>query len=256
MSTLTKTQKVTSVAAAVSAALAGYTTTQAQLEEIVVTATKKAEILQDIAGSVQAITEDQLKKAQVVNMEDYAKLIPSMSYVNYTPGTGKVYFRGIADDNGTFIAEESTALYIDEQPVTQAGMAVDVRMIDIARIEALAGPQGSLYGSSAQSGTIRIITNKPDPSGFSASTDVTLRASATSPRNEDSWEVSGMVNVPISDNFAIRAVGFTATDGGYVDVVDGNSARFGLNNNSSFNPSAVREDVNTCLLYTSDAADE
>ena len=59
-----------------------------------------------------------------------------MSYVNYTPGTGKVYFRGIADDNGTFIAEESTALYIDEQPVTQAGMAVDVRMIDIARIEA------------------------------------------------------------------------------------------------------------------------
>ena len=214
MSTLTKTQKITSVAAAVSTALAGYTTTQAQLEEIVVTATKKAESLQDIAGSVQAITEDQLKKAQVVNMEDYAKLIPSMSYVNYTPGTGKVYFRGIADDNGTFIAEESTALYIDEQPVTQAGMAVDVRMIDIARIEALAGPQGSLYGSSAQSGTIRIITNKPDPSGFSASTDVTLRASATSPRNEDSWEVSGMVNVPISDNFAIRAVGFTATDGG------------------------------------------
>ncbi|MCH2473757.1 MAG: hypothetical protein MK217_05795, partial [Gammaproteobacteria bacterium] len=71
MSTLTKTQKVTSVAAAVSAALAGYTTTQAQLEEIVVTATKKAESLQDIAGSVQAITEDQLKKAQVVNMEDY-----------------------------------------------------------------------------------------------------------------------------------------------------------------------------------------
>ena len=233
MSTLTKTQKVTSVAAAVSAALAGYTTTQAQLEEIVVTATKKAESLQDIAGSVQAITEDQLKKAQVVNMEDYAKLIPSMSYVNYTPGTGKVYFRGIADDNGTFIAEESTALYIDEQPVTQAGMAVDVRMIDIARIEALAGPQGSLYGSSAQSGTIRIITNKPDPSGFSASTDLTLRASATSPRNEDSWEISGMVNVPISDNFAIRAVGFTATDGGYVDVVDGQSARFGLNNNLS-----------------------
>ena len=245
MSTLTKTQKVTSVAAAVSAALAGYTTTQAQLEEIVVTATKKAESLQDIAGSVQAITEDQLKKAQVVNMEDYAKLIPSMSYVNYTPGTGKVYFRGIADDNGTFIAEESTALYIDEQPVTQAGMAVDVRMIDIARIEALAGPQGSLYGSSAQSGTIRIITNKPDPSGFAATTDITMRASATSPRNEDSWEISGMVNVPISDNFAIRAVGFSATDGGYVDVVDGQSARFGLVNNSTHNPSAVREDVNT-----------
>ena len=245
MSTLTRTQKVTGVAAAVSAALAGYTTTQAQLEEIVVTATKKTENLQDIAGNVQAITESDLKKAQVIGMEDYAKLIPSMSYVNYLPGTGKVYFRGIADDNGTFISEESTALYIDEQPVTQAGMAVDVRMVDIARIEALAGPQGSLYGSSAQSGAIRIITNKPDPSGFEASVDMTLRASATSPRNEDSWDISGMVNVPISDNFAIRAVGFTAEDGGYVDVVEGVSARFGLNKNTEFNPSVVREDVNT-----------
>ena len=245
MSTLTRTQKVTGVAAAVSAALAGYTTTQAQLEEIVVTATKKTENLQDIAGNVQAITESDLKKAQVIGMEDYAKLIPSMSYVNYLPGTGKVYFRGIADDNGTFISEESSALYIDEQPVTQAGMAVDVRMVDIARIEALAGPQGSLYGSSAQSGAIRIITNKPDPSGFEASVDMTLRASATSPRNEDSWDISGMVNVPISDNFAIRAVGFTAEDGGYVDVVEGVSARFGLNKNTEFNPSVVREDVNT-----------
>ncbi len=245
MSTLTKTQKVTGVAAAVSAALAGYTTTQAQLEEIIVTATKKAESLQDIAGAVQAITESDLKKAQVVSMEDYAKLIPSMSYVNYLPGTGKVYFRGIADDNGTFISEESTALYLDEQPVTQAGMAVDVRMVDIARIEALAGPQGSLYGSSAQSGAIRIITNKPDPNEFAASVDMTLRASATSPRNEDSWDISGMVNVPISDNFAIRAVGFTAEDGGYVDVVEGVSARFGLNKNTDFNSDVVREDVNT-----------
>jgi outer membrane receptor protein involved in Fe transport len=245
MSTLTRTQKVTGVAAAVSAALAGYTTTQAQLEEIVVTATKKAESLQDIAGNVQAITESALKKAQVVNMEDYAKLIPAMSYVNYTPGTGKVYFRGIADDNGTFISEESSALYLDEQPITQSGMAVDVRMVDIARIEALAGPQGSLYGSSAQSGAIRIITNKPDTSEFAASVDMTLRASATSPRNEDSWDISGMVNVPISDNFAIRAVGFTAEDGGYVDVIEGVSARFGLNKNTDFNPSVVREDVNT-----------
>jgi len=245
MSTLTSTQKITSVAAAVTTALAGYTTSQAQLEEIVVTATKRAESLQDIAGSVQAITEADLRKAQVVGMEDYAKLIPSMSYVNYLPGTGKVYFRGIADDNGTFISEESVALYIDEQPVTQSGMAVDVRMIDIERVEALAGPQGSLYGSSAQSGTLRIITNKPDTSEFAASVDLTLRASATSPRNEDSWDISGMVNVPISDNFAIRAVGFTAEDGGFVDVIEGTSARFGLNKNTDFNPAAVREDVNT-----------
>ena len=242
MSTLTNTQKVTSVAAAVTAAMAGYTTAQAQLEEIVVTATKKSESLQDIAGSVQALTEDTLKKANVIGMEDYAKLIPSMSYVNYTPGTGKIYFRGIADDNGTFISEESSALYLNEQPITQAGMAPDVRMVDVNRIEALSGPQGTLYGSSAQSGAIRIITNKPDPSEFSVVGDITLKMMD---EGESSYDVSGVVNVPISDNFAIRAVGFTAEDGGFVDVVDGNSARFGLYNNSTFNPEAVRNDVNT-----------
>ena len=123
--------------------------------------------------------------------------------------------------------------------MTQAGMAVDVRMVDVARIEALAGPQGTLYGSSAQSGALRIITNKPDTSEFSAVGDVTMKFMD---EGESSYDIGGVINVPISDNFAIRAVGFTAEDGGFVDVVDGQSARFGLNNN--------------CLLYTSDAADE
>ena len=245
MSGITRTQKITTVAAAVTAALAGYSTAEAQLEEIIVTAAKKTQNLQDIAGSVQAISESDIKRNQAVNMQDYAKLIPTMSYVNYLPGTGKVYFRGIADDNGTFISEESVATYIDEQPVTQSGMQVDVRLVDINRIEALSGPQGSLYGSSAQSGTIRIITNKPDPSGFEASVDVTMRASAASPSNEDSWDISAMVNVPVTENFAIRVVGFTAEDGGFVDNIEGVSARFGLNKNSDWDPSVVHEDVNS-----------
>ena len=241
MSGITRTQRITTVAAAVTAALTGYSTAEAQLEEIIVTAAKKSQNLQDIAGSVQAISENELKRNQVVTLEDYAKLIPSMSYVNYLPGTGKVYFRGIADDNGTFISEESVAMYIDEQPVTQSGIMVDVRMVDINRLEALSGPQGSLYGSSAQSGTLRIITNKPDPSGFEANVDVTMKASAVNPRNEDSFSVSAMVNVPVSDNFAIRVVGFTAEDGGYIDNIEGVSARFGLNKNTDFDPSAVHE---------------
>ena len=245
MSGITRTQKITTVAAAVTAALTGYSTAEAQLEEIIVTAAKKSQNLQDIAGSVQAISENELKRNQVVTLEDYAKLIPSLSYVNYLPGTGKVYFRGIADDNGTFISEESVAMYIDEQPVTQSGIMVDVRMVDINRLEALSGPQGSLYGSSAQSGTLRIITNKPDPSGFEANVDVTMKASAVNPRNEDSFSVSAMVNVPVSDNFAIRVVGFTAEDGGYIDNIEGVSARFGLNKNTDFDPSAVHEDVNS-----------
>ena len=89
---------------------------------------------------------------------------------------------------------------------------------------------------------IRIITNKPDTSEFSAMGDMTLKMMG---EGESSYDFSGVVNVPITDNFAIRAVGFTAEDGGFIDVVDGQSARFGLNNNSTFNPSVVRDDVNT-----------
>ena len=244
MSNITHTQKATTVAAAVTAALAGYTTAEAQLEEIIVTAAKKEQSLQDIAGSVQAISESDLKKNQAMRMEDYAKLIPSMAYMSYSPGTGKIYMRGIADDNGTFIAEESVAMYIDEQPVTQAGILVDVRMVDVNRVEALAGPQGTLYGSSAQSGTIRVITNKPDPSGFAANVDMTMKVSGVTPRNSDSYDISAMVNVPVSDNFAIRVVGFTAEEGGFIDNIEGYSARFGLNKNTDYDPSVVGEDRN------------
>jgi len=244
MSNITHTQKATTVAAAVTAALTGYTTAEAQLEEIIVTAAKKEQSLQDIAGSVQAISESDLKKNQAMRMEDYAKLIPSMAYMSYSPGTGKIYMRGIADDNGTFIAEESVAMYIDEQPVTQAGILVDVRMVDVNRVEALAGPQGTLYGSSAQSGTIRVITNKPDPSGFAANVDMTMKVSGVTPRNSDSYDISAMVNVPVSDNFAIRVVGFTAEEGGFIDNIEGYSARFGLNKNTDYDPSVVGEDRN------------
>ena len=244
MSDITYTQKATTVAAAVTAALAGYSSAEAQLEEIIVTATKKEQSLQDIAGSVQAISESDLKKNQAMRMEDYAKLIPSMAYMSYSPGTGKIYMRGIADDNGTFIAEESVAMYIDEQPVTQAGILVDVRMVDVNRVEALAGPQGTLYGSSAQSGTIRVITNKPDPSGFAANVDMTMKVSGVTPRNSDSYDISAMGNVPVSDNFAIRVVGFTAEEGGFIDNIEGYSARFGLNKNTDYDPSVVGEDRN------------
>ena len=244
MSDITYTQKATTVAAAVTAALAGYSSAEAQLEEIIVTATKKEQSLQDIAGSVQAISESDLKKNQAMRMEDYAKLIPSMAYMSYSPGTGKIYMRGIADDNGTFIADDSVAMYIDEQPVTQAGILVDVRMVDVNRVEALAGPQGTLYGSSAQSGTIRVITNKPDPSGFAANDDMTMQVSGVTPRNSDSYDISAMVNVPVSDNFAIRVVGFTAEEGGFIDNIEGYSARFGLNKNTDYDPSVVGEDRN------------
>ena len=198
------------------------------LEEVIVTATKRTENLMDIPQSIQAISEAELKTAGLYNLDDYARFIPSMSYVSLSPGMGKIIFRGIADDAFTFIAEPSAALYLDEQSLTQ-NVLPDVRMVDIERLEALSGPQGTLYGASAQAGTLRIITNKPDPTAFDANVDVMLKTGSDS---DMSYDLSGMVNIPVSDAFAIRLVGFTAEEGGFINVVNGETPRFGLFNNA------------------------
>ncbi len=233
------------IAVAVSMALSGQTgNAQAQdkesvgIEEITVTARKRAESLQDVSASVQAITGDDLKRQGLANLEDVVRFLPSVNFVGGTAGANKIIFRGVSDNPGAFIAASSAALYIDEQPLTQFSINPEPRMVDIERVESLAGPQGTLYGDSSQSGTLRIITNKPDPTGFSAFGDVMIR---TGSESSESYEISGMLNMPlVEDKFAIRIVGFSATDGGFVDNVFGVSPQLGLKDNSAI----VQDDIN------------
>lgn len=212
------------LAAAISAAISGTAVAQdgPLLEEIIVTATKRGDVsIQDLGASVQALTNDDLRSGQLFSLEDYTRFMPSVSYFSNNPGAGKVYFRGVADAPDTFIAESSAAIYLDEQPITQ-GAQIDVRMVDIERVEALAGPQGTLFGSSSQSGTLRIITNKPDPTEFAAFADVTL---STIDDGDSSYDVAGMLNLPlVEDKVALRLVGFTAKEGGFIDNVRGPTA--------------------------------
>ena len=236
-----------SLAIAISMAVTGHATDAAAqqagassggIEEITVTARKREESLQDVAGSIQALTGADLKRQGLLNLEDTVRMLPSVSSIGGTAGAQKIIFRGVSDNPGAFIAASSAALYIDEQPLTQFSVNPEPRMIDIERVEALAGPQGTLYGDSSQSGTLRIITNKPDPTGFSANADVMLRAGS---KSDLSHEVSGWINLPlIEDKFAIRLVGFSATDGGFIDNVLGVSPMRGTRTNAS----AVEEDVN------------
>ena len=193
----------TTVSAAVAAAVGGVAPAQAQeqLEEVVVTASKRGEMsIHDFAGSIQAFGEEQLRNQNLFNMEDYAKFTPSMVYFGNQPGSGRVFFRGIADAPDAFIASSSAAVYIDEQPITQSKQA-DPRLVDIERVEALSGPQGTLYGSAAQSGTLRIVTNKPDPSGFDSFIDLSVKSMS---EGEESYDIAGMVNIPlVEDKFAV-----------------------------------------------------
>jgi len=215
----------TTIGAAVAAAV-GVTPALAQeqqgkrIEEITVTATKRGEVsIMDIAGGIQAFDTAAIRNQGLTDMESYTKLTPSMSYFGTQPGQGKIFIRGIADAPDTFIVSQSSAIYLDEQPITQSSNSVDVRLVDIERLEVLSGPQGTLYGSSSQSGTLRIVTNKPDPTRFEAFADATIKGMS---EGDNSFDIQGMVNIPlVEDKFALRLVGFTATDGGFIDNVLG-----------------------------------
>jgi iron complex outermembrane receptor protein len=174
------------------------------LEEVTVTARKREENLQMIPQSIQAISAQTIEQAGLRGMDDYVRFIPSLNIVQANPGTAKVVFRGIADAQSTFIAEPSAAVYLDEQSLVVTGQP-NPRLVDIERIEALSGPQGTLFGASAQSGVLRIITNKPDPTAFDAYIDGDI---GTTKHGDMSYDVSGMVNIPLSDTWALRLVGF------------------------------------------------
>ncbi len=208
-------------AAVVSGALAMPQQAPAQdlvLEEIIVTAQKRAENLQDVPISVQALGSTQLQNLGISNFNEYIAMLPSVSYTDVGPGTATIYMRGASDggDGNASGSQPSVGLYLDEAPLTAIAANVDVHIYDIERIEALAGPQGTLYGASNQSGTLRIITKKPNPDQFEAGFDVGL---ASTDGGEESYSAEGFLNIPIGENAAIRLVGWTIEDGGWIDNV-------------------------------------
>ena len=190
------------------------------LSEITVTAQKRTENLQDVPISLDVISADKLTEMNVSNFQDYVKLLPSVSTQQFSPGFSQVYMRGVASgSNGNHSGPlPSVGQYLDEEPITTIQGALDLHMYDIARVEALAGPQGTLYGASSQSGTIRVITNKPDPSAFSASASIEGNAVD---HGSMGWTVEGYVNIPLRENIALRVAGWDLKDPGYIDNVYG-----------------------------------
>jgi outer membrane receptor protein involved in Fe transport len=187
--------------------------------EIVVTAQKRSEKLQDVPLSIVALTTEALADRNVRTFNDYAKFLPSLSFTSNGPGQAEVYFRGLSNGNRLSTGSlPSVGVYLDEQPVTTIGSTVDVHVYDIARIEALAGPQGTLFGASSEAGTVRIITNKPDTSAFAGSVDLTVNKVA---HGKAGGIAESYVNVPLSAKVALRVVGFYQYDGGFIDNVPG-----------------------------------
>ena len=190
------------------------------IEEVIVTASKRSERLQRIPLSVEVLDTKALQRLHVDNFQDYLKFLPSLTAQTVGPDQTTLYMRGIASGaEGNHSGPLPTVgSYLDELPITTIGGTLDVHVYDIARVEVLPGPQGTLYGASSEAGTIRIITNRPNTAKFEAGYD--LEGNVVD-HGGLGGVAEGFVNIPITNNIAVRLVAFDEHDAGFIDNVSG-----------------------------------
>ena len=214
---------------------------------IVVTAQKREQNLQDVPIAINAIGNEKLDQLQVSELQDVVKFLPSVTIQQGGPGFAQVYFRGVASgENANHSASLPTVgTYLDEMPITTIQGALDLHAYDLARVEALAGPQGTLYGASSMAGTLKLVTNAPDPSGFYGSAGVELNNVA---HGDFGSIYEGFINVPIAEGAAARLVGWYRDDGGYIDNIAG-SRTYASSGITQSNAALVEKNYNDAETY-------
>ncbi|QIB64107.1 TonB-dependent receptor [Kineobactrum salinum] len=189
------------------------------IEEVVVTASKRATGLrpQDMGSSISVVTARTLEDAGIVNLDALVSLVPGLNIESYGPGDSEYIIRGI-----NAAGESTVGVYFDESPISGrfeqdgGGKNAAVKLIDIERIEVLKGPQGSLFGANSMSGTVRIITNKPDLQEFQGRTDANFGMTRYS--SDENYQVSGVLNVPVVKNkLGVRLVVYSDRSAGFID---------------------------------------
>jgi len=228
-----------------------------RLEEVVITATKREENLQNVPITVQALDAGTLERLDINTFDDYAKQLPSVHFAGRGPGQNEVYIRGLSTGRGSLFqsggigAGPSVAFYVDEAPLTAAGRNIDLYVTDMERLEVLPGPQGTLYGASSQAGTIRFITNKPDLEQWRGGGEVSL---ASTQDGAESWGVEGFINMPLIPNrLALRIAAYDVSNGGYIDNVHGTTS-WAVNRNIGNGAGQVRPAANVVFRTADNAA--
>jgi iron complex outermembrane recepter protein len=196
--------------------------TQLPLEEVVVTAQKRTEALADVPMSVTVLGGDMLERTQAVNFQDLVALVPGFSINSTTAGITRITLRGV----NTGGVASTVGVYLDDVPFgSSSGLANaailsgDFDTCDLARVEVLRGPQGTLYGASSLGGVMKYVTNPPNPAKLEAKGQLSVENVKD---GDMGYAFTGMVNVPLSDTFAIRATGFYRFDDGYIDSIGNN----------------------------------
>jgi outer membrane receptor protein involved in Fe transport len=208
---------------------AGPALTGTELGEVIVTAQRRTENLQDVPIAIQALTGVTLEQLNIQNFDDVIKYLPNVTAAGFGPGQSNIYMRGLSvgpdylAGNGAVGAYPNVAVYLDDQSVQLPGRNLDVYTADIERIEVLEGPQGTLFGAGAQAGVLRYITNKPKIDVTEANVNVGYAYTA---HGDPSSNANGTINLPLIDNtLAVRAVIYSDTRGGYINNVPGTLVR-------------------------------
>ena len=195
---------------------------KAKIEVIEVTATKRTESIQEVPVTVTALTGDSLEKLGVSNFDEYVEFLPNVVFQGTGPGQNEIYIRGAATTQTSIAVssvqalQPSVAFYLDEQPVSMQGRNLDIYATDVERVEVLPGPQGTLFGASSQSGTVRLITNKPSHDGFAAGFDT---STSTTKGGDMSNSVEAYINLSLSSDLAIRVAAYNDHQGGWIDNI-------------------------------------
>ena len=212
-----------SVGPTASAAEGNNDASAVSLGEIIVTAQRRSESMQNVPISMQAFTSQTLSDLNISTFDDYIKYLPNVTTANNGPGQNEVFMRGLSagaqpsQGSGSTAAYPNVAIYLDNQSGQLPGRNLDIYAADLSRIEVLEGPQGTLFGSGAEAGVIRYITNEPKLNVTEGSAKAGYGITAHGDPNSD---LTAVLNLPlINDTLAIRGVFYSDRRGGYIDNV-------------------------------------
>ena len=223
-------------AASALAAAAADPADSSGLQEIVVTAQRRSESIQNVPITIQAITGAQLTQLSIATFDDVLKYLPNVTLGSNGPGMGNIFMRGLSSgfagnqSSATFASFPNVATYLDDQSLQFPSRNLDIYMVDMARVEVLEGPQGTLFGGGAEAGAIRYITNKPKLDKTEGNVDASYGVTAHGDPNKS---LDATINLPlIADTLAVRATIYNDRRGGYIDNVP---STFTRSNNDSGN---------------------
>jgi outer membrane receptor protein involved in Fe transport len=223
-------------------AAAAVDTGTAQLQEVVVTARKREENLQDVPVSIDVLTHKDLENLGIVRFDDYAFKVPSISFNSIGPGGQTFFMRGVSDGgNANYSTSSSTGFFLDDSSLSWFAVQPDLHLYDIERIEVLNGPQGTTFGAGSMAGAVRYITNKPNVNTFSAGADFD---GGKIENGKENWTYEGFLNAPLIDgHLGVRLSAFAASHGAFIKNVL--TTRTWVNGTVSNNAEWANPDYNT-----------